>query len=71
MPSLLKFLASIAVIAGLIYGAMFGLVTMVEPDRREMSVRVPADRLDPQPITAPQTAPLETGAADTGDQTAQ
>lgn len=46
MPSLLRFLLVIAVLAGLIYGAMIALVTYVEPQPREMSQAIPAARLN-------------------------
>lgn len=46
MPSLIRFLVIVGVLAGLAYGAMFALVTFVEPDQREMSTPVPANRLN-------------------------
>lgn len=45
MPSLFRFLFILGVIAGIGYGAMYALVTFVEPQPREMSVRIPAERL--------------------------
>ncbi len=47
MPSFIRFLVVLAVIAGAIYGGMFALATFVEPNPREMTVRVPAERLEP------------------------
>ena len=44
MPSLIKLLAVVGVIAGLAYGTMFALVTLVDPKPREMVVTVPPDR---------------------------
>ena len=44
MPSLLRFLFWIGVIAGLGYGAMLALVTFVEPEPREMTQTIPASR---------------------------
>ncbi len=44
MPSLIRLLAVIGVIAGLGYAAMFALATMVDPRPREMVVTVPPDR---------------------------
>lgn len=38
---------TIGLIVGAIYGAMFGLVMYVEPTKREMSERVPTDRINP------------------------
>ncbi|WP_026480872.1 hypothetical protein [Ahrensia sp. 13_GOM-1096m] len=47
MPSLIRFLMTIGLIAGAIYGAMFALVLYVEPTKREMSERVPTDKINP------------------------
>ena len=44
MPSLFRFLTVIAVIAGVIYGAIFALANFVSPKPREMTVTIPADR---------------------------
>lgn len=46
MPTLFRFLVTLGVIAGLVYGAMFALVTFVEPKKGEMTVRVPLDKLN-------------------------
>jgi hypothetical protein len=47
MPSLIRLLVVLGLIAGLIYGGMFALVMLVQPNQREMSVRVPNERLEP------------------------
>jgi hypothetical protein len=44
MPSLFRFLTVVAVISGIIYGAIFALANFVNPKPREMTVTVPADR---------------------------
>ncbi|HWN49201.1 MAG TPA: histidine kinase [Xanthobacteraceae bacterium] len=44
MPSLFKLLVVVGVIAGLGYGVMFALATLVDPKPREMVVTVPPDR---------------------------
>ena len=44
MPSLLRFLLWIGVLAGLGYGAMTALVTFVELEPREISQTIPASR---------------------------
>ena len=49
MPTLFRFLVTIGVLAGLAYAAMFALVMFVEPNKGEMSVRIPAHKLNPQP----------------------
>lgn len=45
MPTLFRFLVTIGIIAGIVYGAMFALATYVEPKKGEMSVKVPLDKL--------------------------
>jgi hypothetical protein len=44
MPSLMKLLTVVGVIAALGYGAMFALATFVDPRTREMVVTVPPER---------------------------
>ncbi|HVG51636.1 MAG TPA: histidine kinase [Xanthobacteraceae bacterium] len=44
MPSLLRFLAVIGVIAGIGFGIIFALAYMVDPPPRDITVTVPADR---------------------------
>lgn len=48
MPTLFRFVMTLAVLAGIVYGAMFALVMFVEPKQAELSVKVPLDRLGPQ-----------------------
>ena len=47
MPTLFRFLMVIGLIVGGIYGGMIALVMLVEPMPREMSVRIPSDKLNP------------------------
>lgn len=47
MPTLFRFIMTLAVIAGVIYGAMYALATMVEPNIGEMNVRIPPERMNP------------------------
>ena len=47
MPSLIRLLVVLGLIAAVIYGGMVALVVLVEPKQREMSVRIPAERLQP------------------------
>lgn len=44
MPSLIRLLVVLAVIGGIVYGAMWALANLVEPHKREMSVQVPQER---------------------------
>jgi hypothetical protein len=47
MPTLFRFLAVLAVIAGIIYGGMVALVTFVEPQPRDVTIRLPSERVNP------------------------
>jgi hypothetical protein len=44
MPTLFRFLTVVAVLAGLVYGALFALATLVTPKPREMSVTIQPDK---------------------------
>ena len=45
MPTLVRFLLFIAVLAGLGFAAMAALANLVQPDIREIIVLIPPDRL--------------------------
>ncbi len=44
MPTLVRFLATVAIVGGLIYGTIYALANFVTPKPREMTVSVPPDR---------------------------
>ncbi|HTC97347.1 MAG TPA: histidine kinase [Bradyrhizobium sp.] len=44
MPSLFRFLAVVAVIVGVVYGAIYALANFVKPSTREMTVTIPPDK---------------------------
>jgi hypothetical protein len=44
MPSLFRFLTVIAVIVGIVYGAIYALANFVNPKPREMTINIPADK---------------------------
>jgi hypothetical protein len=44
MPSLLRFLTVVAVIGGLVYGAIFALANFVDPKPREMTISITPDK---------------------------
>jgi hypothetical protein len=44
MPSLVRFLVVIGIIAALVYGTLFSLATFVNPKPREITVTIPPDR---------------------------
>ena len=48
MPTLLRFLAVVAVLGGLVFAAMFALATFVQPEPREITHTLPNSRLAPQ-----------------------
>jgi hypothetical protein len=47
MPSLIRLLVVLGLIAGAVYGGMVALVMLVEPNPREMTIRIPSERLEP------------------------
>ncbi|WP_407049571.1 histidine kinase [Methyloraptor flagellatus] len=46
MPSLIRFLVVVGVLAGLVYGGLYALATFVEPKPREMTIRVPPEKFE-------------------------
>jgi hypothetical protein len=44
MPSLFRFLGAIAIIGGLIYGAVYALANFVNPTPREMTIHISQDK---------------------------
>ncbi len=44
MPSLFRFLTVVAILAGIVYGAIFSLANFVQPKPREMTVTIPPDK---------------------------
>lgn len=47
MPSLIKLLVVLGLMVAIVYGGMITLVVMVQPEQREMQVRIPPERLQP------------------------
>jgi hypothetical protein len=45
VPTLFRFLVVVGVLAGLGFGVMFALATLVEPEPREMTITLPNNRL--------------------------
>ena len=44
MPSLIKFLIAVGIIAGLVYSGLWALAR-IDPKPREMTITIPQDRL--------------------------
>ena len=44
MPSLLRFLAIVAIVCVAVYGGMYALAHFVQPKPREISVSIPPDK---------------------------
>jgi phage shock protein PspC (stress-responsive transcriptional regulator) len=45
VPTLIRFLVVLAILAGVGFAAMFALATLVQPDIREITIPIPPDRL--------------------------
>lgn len=61
MPTLIRLVVILLVLVGLAYGAMFGLVAMVEPGEKDVTIRIPARDL----VAAPERAPVVRREIDT------
>lgn len=53
MPTLFRFLTVLALIAAVIYGSMVALAVLVVPREREVTVRVPSEKLNPPKPATP------------------
>ena len=62
MPTIIRFVMTLAVLAALAGAAMFYLANFVEPNTREMTVRIPSSRLEPTPL-----APMPTPSSPASD----
>lgn len=47
MPTLIRLITFIVVVAAIVYGGMYALATLVQPTKSEMSVRIPPEKLNP------------------------
>jgi hypothetical protein len=45
LPTIIRFLLIVGLIAGAVYGAMLALVTFYEPETREISTTLPSSKL--------------------------
>jgi hypothetical protein len=63
MPTVFRFLVSLLIIVAVFAAIVVYLGNFVEPNTREMTIRLPPSRLDPRPVAPP--APPPTPPADT------
>ena len=61
MPTLFRLLMTLAIIAALAYGSLWALATFVTPTQGEMTIRIPAEKVNP-PRTDPASEPAEPAA---------
>ncbi|MEM8796372.1 MAG: histidine kinase [Pseudomonadota bacterium] len=47
MPTFIRFLMTVILLAGLSAGAFFALGTLVEPTERDLTIRIPSSRINP------------------------
>lgn len=52
MPTLFRFLTVLAMIGAVIYGSLLALSVLVVPREREVTVRIPSEKLNPPKTTA-------------------
>ncbi len=57
MPTVFRFLVSLVFIVAVFAAIVFSLGNFVEPNTREMTIRLPPSRLDPKPVPAPAPPP--------------
>lgn len=66
MPTLIRLIIILLFLAGLVYGGMIALVTYVQPNPKETTIRIPQrDLLGGGEPTLPGQAPDPTDAAST------
>ena len=72
MPTLVRFLTVLLVLAALVGAGMFYLANFVGPNTRQMTIRIPSGRLEAVPVVRPPAAVDEPEAAEppvaTGDE---
>lgn len=61
MPTLIRLVVIVLVLVGLAYGGMLALVAAVDPDEKDITIRIPARDL----VAAPERAPLVRREIDT------
>lgn len=72
MPTLVRFLFSLVVIAGILAVAVFALGNFVEPNTRQLTIRIPPGKIVPRPRArepAPPPATVVEESTDAGEAT--
>lgn len=63
MPTLVRFLVVVMVLAALVGAAIFYLANFIPPNTREMTIRIPSSKLEAVPVQ-PAAAPEPPAVAD-------
>jgi hypothetical protein len=45
MPSLIRLLAILGILAGLAYAGIWALANLIQPETREITITIPSDRI--------------------------
>lgn len=72
MPTIIRFVTTLIVLAVLFGAVVFALGNFVTPRSRELTIRIPPSRLEPRPVPrppAPEPAPPTAPAGDAGTET--
>jgi hypothetical protein len=71
MPTLMRFVFTLVVLAALFGAAVYALGTFVQPNTRQMTIRIPSSRLEPTPLPPmPAPSPPATAVENTAAGTA-
>jgi hypothetical protein len=57
MPTIIRFVTTLVVLAAIFGVAVFALANFVTPRTREMTIRIPPSRLEPVPVPRPPPPP--------------
>jgi hypothetical protein len=72
MPTIFRFFLTLVVLAAIAGAAVFYLANFVEPNTRQMTIRIPSSKLKPTPLAPmPAPSPPAPEAAATADPGAQ
>lgn len=67
MPTIIRFVMTLVVLAAIFGAVVFYLGNFIEPRMREMTIRIPPSRLVPKPVKPmPTSSPPAAAAEDSG-----